>query len=192
MKTYKTRLELHQAWKPVSAIIHAITQAMEIANRADSVIRREYENEEGNLPQWAGFNSVFGKLRESLDMVLTDFFGVALADPLEVSWGGTDSFANDLFEALAAELVKPAGVVKKEKDPRYTILKNEAGERFVKLTPSNQVIPADIAGLCAGPDAWIAEIKCKCRDCGGLFTLRELQGNGRWCEPCQAAGIEEE
>jgi hypothetical protein len=84
-----------------------------------------------------------------------------------------------------------AASLKKEKDPRYTILKNKEGERFVKLNPSGQVIPADIAGLCAGPDAWLSEIKCKCRDCGGLFTLRELQGNGRWCEPCQEASIEE-
>lgn len=72
----------------------------------------------------------------------------------------------------------------------FTIIKNSNGERAVKLA-SGQVIPADIAGLCAGKDKWLSEIKCKCRDCGEKFPLRELQGGGQWCEPCQTAGIEE-
>lgn len=76
------------------------------------------------------------------------------------------------------------------KDSRYTILRNPEGERAVKLA-NGQIIPADIAGLCAGKDAWISQIKCKCRDCGEPFPLRELQGNGRWCEPCQTKDIEE-
>ncbi len=76
------------------------------------------------------------------------------------------------------------------KDPRYTILRNPEGERAVKLA-NGQVIPADIAGLCAGKDAWISQIECKCRDCGKSFPLRLLQGNGQWCDGCQAKGAEE-
>lgn len=76
------------------------------------------------------------------------------------------------------------------KDPRYTILRNPKGERAVKLADGT-VIPADIAGLCAGDGAWISQIKCKCRDCKQDFTLRELQGGGQWCEECQTKSIEE-
>ena len=71
----------------------------------------------------------------------------------------------------------------------FTIVKNSAGERAVKLD-NGSVIPADIAGLCAGPDKWLSEIKCKCRDCKQEFPLSELQGGGQWCEECQTAGIE--
>lgn len=73
----------------------------------------------------------------------------------------------------------------------YKIQKVSTGERFVKLS-SGQIIPADIAGLCAGRDKWISEIKCRCRDCGEFFPLSQLQGGGQWCEPCQTAGILEE
>jgi hypothetical protein len=73
----------------------------------------------------------------------------------------------------------------------YKILRNEAGERAVKILATGQIIPADIAGLCCGPDAWLSEIECKCRDCGQKFPLRELQGNGQWCEPCQTKDIED-
>jgi hypothetical protein len=72
----------------------------------------------------------------------------------------------------------------------YTILKNECGERAVKLA-SGLIIPADMAGLCSGRDAWISQIQCKCRECGEKFPLRELHGQGQWCEPCQVAGMEE-
>jgi hypothetical protein len=77
-----------------------------------------------------------------------------------------------------------------QKDARYTIRKNDAGERFVCLT-SGQMIPADIAGLCAGKDAWLSQIQCKCRDCGERFPLSMLQGNGQWCEECQTKDIED-
>jgi hypothetical protein len=77
------------------------------------------------------------------------------------------------------------------KNNTYTIQKNESGERFVKLA-NGQIIPADIAGLCAGRDAWISQIQCKCRDCGERFPLSQLHGGGQWCEPCQTAGIIEE
>ena len=71
----------------------------------------------------------------------------------------------------------------------YKITKNQYGERFVVI--GRQIIPADIAGLCAGKDHWISQIQCKCRDCGQLFAFRDLQGNGQWCEPCATADIEE-
>jgi len=74
--------------------------------------------------------------------------------------------------------------------PEYKIVKNESGERAVKIIRSGQLIPADIAGLCVGKDFWLSQIKCKCRDCKQEFTLRELQGGGQWCEECQTAGIE--
>jgi hypothetical protein len=76
------------------------------------------------------------------------------------------------------------------KDSRYTILRNPEGERAVKIMATGQIIPADIAGLCAGKDAWISQIQCKCRDCGELFALRDLQGNGQWCEECQTKDME--
>lgn len=70
----------------------------------------------------------------------------------------------------------------------YTIKRNSTGDRFV-YTSDGRRIPADIAGLCVGRDKWLSEIKCKCRDCGELFPLRELQGNGQWCETCATADI---
>lgn len=71
----------------------------------------------------------------------------------------------------------------------YSIKKSQSGDRFVFLADGG-IIPADIAGLAHGPDKWLSEIRCKCRDCGGLFPLSELNGNGQWCEPCQTADIE--
>jgi hypothetical protein len=62
-------------------------------------------------------------------------------------------------------------------------------QRFVKL-PDGTRIPADIAGLASGKDKWLSEIKCRCRDCGELFPLRELQGGGQWCEPCQEKEVD--
>jgi hypothetical protein len=70
----------------------------------------------------------------------------------------------------------------------YKIKRNDSGDRFVCLSDGS-VIPADIASLAAGPDRWLSEISCKCRDCGVLFPLRELHGGGQWCEDCQTAGI---
>jgi len=72
----------------------------------------------------------------------------------------------------------------------YKITRSESGARFVRLA-NGSVIPAGIAGLAAGPDKWLSEIKCKCRDCKGLFTLRELGDSGQWCETCAAVGIED-
>ena len=72
---------------------------------------------------------------------------------------------------------------------QYTIKRNARGERFVHLADGS-VIPADIAGLCVGKDAWMAEIRCKCRECGKEFPLRELHGGGQWCEECQTADMD--
>ena len=72
----------------------------------------------------------------------------------------------------------------------YTIVRNQGGRRFVKLT-NGDTIPASIAALSVGVDLWMSQIKCKCRDCKGLFTLRELNGGGQWCEECQAAAVED-
>jgi Zn finger protein HypA/HybF involved in hydrogenase expression len=71
----------------------------------------------------------------------------------------------------------------------YKIKRDASGARFVFLA-SGSIIPADLASIAAGPDRWLSEIKCKCRDCGELFPLRELNGGGQWCEECQTAGIE--
>ena len=70
----------------------------------------------------------------------------------------------------------------------FKIMRAANGDRAVKV--GSQMIPADIAGLCAGPDRWLAEIKCACRICKQDFTLRELHGGGQWCEHCQTAGME--
>lgn len=74
--------------------------------------------------------------------------------------------------------------------PAYKIMRDAEGNRAVKI--GNRVIPADIAGLCTGKDAWIAQIECKCRDCKRSFPLRLLQGGGQWCEECQTASIDAE
>lgn len=65
----------------------------------------------------------------------------------------------------------------------YTIVRKSNGDRAVRLQ-GGKIIPAGIAGLCVGKDRWIAEITCKCNDCGELFTLRELGETGQWCESC--------
>jgi hypothetical protein len=72
--------------------------------------------------------------------------------------------------------------------PAFKIVKDSEGNRAVKY--GNKVIPADIAGLCTGRDRWLAEIECKCRDCGEKFPLRLLQGGGQWCENCQTKDLE--
>ena len=71
---------------------------------------------------------------------------------------------------------------------KYSIKRNSAGERFVALS-DGRMIPAAIAGICAGRDKWISQIQCKCRTCGELFSLRELGETGQWCEPCSSADI---
>jgi len=70
----------------------------------------------------------------------------------------------------------------------YKIVQNSDGERYVKLA-NGDIIPAGIAGLCAGRDKWLAEIECKCRDCGVLFPLKYLGETGQWCETCATVGI---
>ncbi len=72
---------------------------------------------------------------------------------------------------------------------RYQIVKDAFGNRAVIF--GNKTVPADIAGLCVGKDAWLSEIKCKCRECRQEFPLKELHGGGQWCEACQEASIEE-
>lgn len=71
----------------------------------------------------------------------------------------------------------------------FTVRKTASGERIVCLADGTQ-IPADIAGLAAGQDAWMAEIVCKCRDCKQPFPLRLLNGGGQWCEECQTKDLE--
>jgi len=65
----------------------------------------------------------------------------------------------------------------------YKIVRNLNGDRAVRLA-NGTTIPAGIARLCVGPDKWLAEITCKCRDCGETFPLRDLGETGQWCEIC--------
>lgn len=74
--------------------------------------------------------------------------------------------------------------------PAYRIMRSVTGERAVVF--GTKTVPADIAGLATGKDAWLANIECKCRDCKRSFPLRLLQGGGQWCEECQAASIDAE
>ena len=69
----------------------------------------------------------------------------------------------------------------------YAISRLPSGERFV-IQPGRTAIPAEIAGLAAGADAWMSRIECLCRDCRQPFPLRDLQG-GQWCEECATADI---
>jgi hypothetical protein len=70
----------------------------------------------------------------------------------------------------------------------YKIVRNSNGDRAVRLD-NGKIIPAGIAGLCVGADRWLSEITCKCRDCGEIFSLRELGEVGQWCESCSVAEI---
>lgn len=72
----------------------------------------------------------------------------------------------------------------------YKIQRNVSGDRFVLLS-NNQMIPADICGVCVGADKWLSEIECKCRECKEKFPLSELHGGGQWCEECQTVGIDD-
>lgn len=76
-----------------------------------------------------------------------------------------------------------------KQETNYSIKRLASGERIVCLS-SGQQIHADIAGLCAGPDRWLSEIRCKCRECRQEFPLRELNSGGQWCEACQTADID--
>jgi hypothetical protein len=71
----------------------------------------------------------------------------------------------------------------------YSIKRNASGDRFVCLA-SGHKIPAGVAKLAAGRDAWLSEITCKCRDCGERFPLRKLNGEGQWCDDCQFADVD--
>jgi len=75
------------------------------------------------------------------------------------------------------------------KQPYKIIRSATTGERFVRLA-NGSIIPAGIAGMAAGPDRWLSEIQCKCRDCDGLFALRDLGETGERCETCADVGIE--
>ena len=105
-KTFPSRRDLWNAHKPISHMVDVLTQAMEIANRADNEAKHDEEREAGNLPDWAGSNSVFGDLRNALNRVMVDFYGITL-DELDVNWGGNGSFSRDVFEALNSALVTP-------------------------------------------------------------------------------------
>lgn len=107
MKTYTTRLELHNAWKATRAIIQALANALEIANRSDCSSRHDDENQTGNRPHWASSSSVFGDIQTALDRIITDTFGVTLGE-LNVNWGAHGSFSKDIFESLATVLVNPS------------------------------------------------------------------------------------
>ena len=71
---------------------------------------------------------------------------------------------------------------------KYTIRENSNGQRFV--ITKGFAVPVDIAALAAGKDAWMRNIECPCKDCGGLYALHELIGGG-YCEDCAFADIEE-
>lgn len=66
---------------------------------------------------------------------------------------------------------------------QYAISRLPSGERFVVI-PGHTSIPAEIAALAAGVDAWMSRIECLCRDCRQPFALRDLQGGGQWCNEC--------
>lgn len=70
----------------------------------------------------------------------------------------------------------------------YKIVRNAAGERFLKLS-NGGIIPAGIARMAAGKDAWMSRVECKCRDCGESFALRDLNDTGEYCETCIDASI---
>ena len=74
---------------------------------------------------------------------------------------------------------------------KYSIMRHKTThERFVCLS-DGRVIPAAIAGMAAGRDRWLSEIKCKCQTCGESFPLRELGETGQWCEACASADIQD-
>jgi len=70
---------------------------------------------------------------------------------------------------------------------QYAISRSLEGERFVVI-PGHTPIPAEIAALAAGADAWMSRIECLCRDCRQPFALRDLQG-GQWCEECATKDV---
>ena len=65
------------------------------------------------------------------------------------------------------------------------VIKNKQNERFIKVfTQTNTfVIPAEIAALGAGKDAWMKEIAVTCRDCKAKFKLNESDSH-LYCEDC--------
>jgi len=67
--------------------------------------------------------------------------------------------------------------------PTYKIVRNLNGDRAVRLE-NGTTIPAAIARSSCGPNKWLSEIKCKCRDCGEVFLLRDLGETGQRCEFC--------
>ncbi len=71
----------------------------------------------------------------------------------------------------------------------YKIVRNATGERFLKLA-NGGIIPAGIARMAVGKDAWMSRVECKCRDCGGSFALRDLNDTGEYCEACVTAEVE--
>jgi len=71
---------------------------------------------------------------------------------------------------------------------QYAISRSLEGERFVVI-PGCTAIPAEIAALAAGADAWMSRIECLCRDCRQPFALRDLQGGGQWCNDCATKDI---
>lgn len=94
----------------------------------------------------------------------------------------------------SAQILASSLNVRTQEGHRFVIRTNQVTkERYVVVLdhPEPVVVPADICGIAAGKDAWLSRIECKCIDCGKTYPLRDLNGGGRWCEPCQNASIEE-
>jgi hypothetical protein len=66
----------------------------------------------------------------------------------------------------------------------YKIIENKNGERAIFIPSTREIIPCDMAGLMAGADQWLTEIRLECRECGDERPIREMLGHGQWCGCC--------
>lgn len=62
-----------------------------------------------------------------------------------------------------------------------TQLKTDPHQRFIR-TDAGLRVPLEIAGLAAGPDAWLRLVRVACRDCRVRIPLGELEQG--FCPSC--------
>ena len=100
MKQYATRLDLHADWKIVRSIVQHLTSAMEELNTSDA--------DGSPLPtDLSSSASAYGFAKKALDAVILAQFGFDLPS-VDVNWGGSGRWDQDVKGVLMKELVKEA------------------------------------------------------------------------------------
>lgn len=99
MKTFPSRLALHEAHKVIRDLVNPIIEAMMLANTADS---------DGSplVTNWSSSHSVFGYLSTALDEITRDYYGLSIYANDGIQWCACSDFREDYRRFLCDNLIK--------------------------------------------------------------------------------------